>query len=91
MASGGSNPRDTQEILALGEVLAIVSGSTEAVKKWVDAIGKYTGSRVAWTETNNVGNLLHLGDQESRTRVMEAITLFESFAHVRIDRMFPGG
>lgn len=79
MATDGPTPSPCdREIFEKGESVAILEGSSNAVEKWVKKIAKTAKARVDWHYSGGIANVLHLGDEESRTRVMTAIKQLKS-------------
>lgn len=70
---GPTPPACDSEIFAHGEGVCVVDGSSNAVERWVKAVAKKANAKVDWHYSGGLANVLHLGDEESRQRVMSAI------------------
>lgn len=74
MATDGPTPPPCNaEIFECGEGVCVVSGSSNAVERWVRAVAKKAHAQVDWHYSGGRANVLHLGDKASRQRVLEAI------------------
>ncbi|MCX6779306.1 MAG: hypothetical protein NTU97_03690 [Candidatus Magasanikbacteria bacterium] len=74
MASDGPcpppcNPRIFKE----GKTVVALYGSSNAIERWVQAVAKRADALVDWHFFGGRANVLHLGDDESRARVLKAI------------------
>lgn len=78
MATDGPTPPPCDpEIFQNGQPVAAVSGSSNAVERWVQAVAKKAHARVDWHYSGGIANVLHLGDSESRARVEAAMNELE--------------
>lgn len=78
MATDGPTPSPcNQEIFEKGKGVCVVSGSSNAVERWVKKIAKKADAKVDWHYSGGLANVLHLGDGESRQRVLNAISELE--------------
>ncbi len=74
MATDGPTPPPCDpEIFKKGEGVCVIAGSSNALECWVQLIAKTANARVDWHYCGGRGNVLHLGDAESRQRVLNAI------------------
>lgn len=79
MATDGPTPAPCNpEIFKNGEGVCIVDGSSNAVECWVQAVAKKANAQVDWHYSGGRANVLHLGDADSRERVLNAINELES-------------
>lgn len=62
------------EIFRKGTGVCIVDGSSDAVERWVKKVAKKAKAQVDWHYSGGRANVLHLGDDESRQRVLNAIS-----------------
>ena len=75
MATDGPDPTPCDpEIFKHGDGVCVVDGSSNAVERWVQAVAKKANARVDWHHSGGRANVLHLGDDESRQRVLDAIS-----------------
>lgn len=75
MATDGPTPAPCNpEIFEHGEGVCVVNGSSNAVERWVQSVAKKTEAQVDWHYSGGRANVLHLGDDESRQRVLNAIS-----------------
>jgi hypothetical protein len=74
MATDGPTPTpcDT-EIFQKGSGVCVADGSSNAIENWVQKIAMQANARVDWHYSGGRANVLHLGDDESRQRVLHAI------------------
>lgn len=74
MASDGPTPPNCdEEIFKKGEPIAALNGRANAVERWVKAVAAKANARVDWHYSGGRAHVLHLGDSESRGRVMQAV------------------
>ncbi|TSC83255.1 MAG: hypothetical protein G01um101419_85 [Parcubacteria group bacterium Gr01-1014_19] len=79
MATDGPDPTPCDdEIFRKGTSVAVLSGSSNAIERWVQAVAKKSNARVDWHYSGGRANVLHLGDKKSRKRVFEAINDLQS-------------
>jgi hypothetical protein len=85
MATDGPTPPPCdQKIFKKGKGVAVLDGSSNAVENWVRAVAKKANARVDWHYSGGRANVLHLGDEESRQRVLNAIHELEGELQGRI-------
>ena len=74
MATDGPTPPPCNpEIFKNGKGVCVVDGSSNAVERWVQAIAKKAEAQVDWHYSGGRANVLHLGDDASRERVLKVI------------------
>ena len=74
MATDGPTPPPCNpKIFKHGTGVCVVDGSSNAVERWVKAVAKKANAQVDWHYSGGRANVLHLGDDESRQRVLNAI------------------
>ncbi len=74
MATDGPTPPPCNpDIFKNGEGVCILAGSSNAVERWVQSVAKKADAQVDWHYSGGRANVLHLGDAESRQRVLNAI------------------
>lgn len=74
MATDGPTPEPCNpEIFKNGTGVCVLDGSSNAIETWVQAVAKKADAQVDWHYSGGRGNVLHLGDEESRQRVFNAI------------------
>lgn len=74
MATNGPTPEPCRnDIYENGQTVCIVYGQSNAIERWVKGIASDASALVDWHYFGGRGNVLHLGDAESRGRVLEAI------------------
>lgn len=75
MATDGPTPSPCNpDIFKHGEGVCVVDGSSNAVERWVKAVAKKADAKVDWHYSGGRANVLHLGDDGSRQRVLNAIS-----------------
>lgn len=90
MATDGPTPAPcNKDIFQHGSGVAHIDGSSNAIETWVQAIADIADAQVDWHYSGGVGNVLHLGDADSRQRVINAIHEHAEDLDGRI--MFVGG
>lgn len=78
MATDGPTPAPCNpEIFKSGQGVCVVDGSSNAVDRWVQSVAKKADAQVDWHYSGGRANVLHLGDDESRQRVLNAISELE--------------
>jgi hypothetical protein len=78
MATDGPTPPPCDpEIFKKGDGVCVVDGSSNAVERWVQKVAKKANAKVDWHYSGGRANVLHLGDAESRQRVLNAISELE--------------
>ncbi len=78
MATDGPTPLPCDdEIFEKGQGVCVVDGRSNAVERWVQAVAKKADARVDWHYSGGRANVLHLGDDASRQRVLNAIAELE--------------
>lgn len=79
LATDGPTPNPcNSEIFQKGKGVCVVDGSSNAVERWVKSIAKKADAKVDWHYSGGRANVLHLGDEASRQRVMDAIIELEN-------------
>lgn len=74
MATDGPTPPNcNEEIFKNGTGVCVLDGSSNVVERWVQAVAKKANAQVDWHYSGGRANVLHLGDDESRQRVLDAI------------------
>lgn len=74
MATDGPDPMPcNREIFTKGVGICIVDGSSNAVERWVQSVAVMANAKVDWHYCGGRANVLHLGDADSRERVLAAI------------------
>lgn len=75
MATDGPTPPPCNpNIFNKGRGVCVVNGSSNAVERWVQSVAKKANAQVDWHYSGGRANVLHLGDDESRQRVLNAIS-----------------
>lgn len=78
MATDGHTPADCNpEIFDKGKGICVVDGRSNAVERWVQSVAKKANAQVDWHYSGGRANVLHLGDDASRQRVLNAINELE--------------
>lgn len=73
MATDGPTPEPcNSDIFKNGEGVCVLDGRSSAVERWVQAVAKKASSQVDWHYSGGRANVLHLGDEASRQRVLNA-------------------
>ncbi len=70
---GPTPPPCDSKIFEKGRGVCILEGSSNAVETWVKAVAQRANAQVDWHYSGGRANVLHLGDDESRERVLNAI------------------
>jgi len=85
MATDGPDPaRCNPNIFKKGRGVCVVDGSSNAVERWVQSVAKKANAQVDWHYSGGRANVLHLGDDASRQRVLNAINELEGELKGRI-------
>lgn len=85
MATDGPDPAPCNpDIFKKGRGVCVVDGSSNAVERWVQSVAKKANARVDWHYSGGRANVLHLGDDASRQRVLNAINELKSELKGRI-------
>lgn len=78
MATDGPTPPPCNpDIFEKGEGVCVVDGRSNAVERWVQSVAKKANAQVDWHYSGGRANVLHLGDTDSRQRVLNAISELE--------------
>lgn len=78
MATDGPDPTPCDpQIFKKGRGVCVLDGSSNAVERWVQAVAKKANAKVDWHYSGGRANVLHLGDDESRQQVLNAINELE--------------
>ncbi len=92
MATDGPMPASCNpEIFKKGKGVCVVVGSSNAVERWVRSVAKKANAKVDWHYSGGRANVLHLGDEASRQRVLNAISKLEGELKGRILISVVGG
>jgi hypothetical protein len=79
MATDGPTPAPCNpDIFQKGTGICVVDGRSNAVERWVQSIAKKANAQVDWHYSGGRANVLHLGDDASRQRVLQAIGELET-------------
>ena len=85
MATDGPTPAPCNpDIFKKGRGVCVVDGSSNAVERWVQSVAKKANAQVDWHYSGGRANVLHLGDDESRQRVLNAMNELEGELKGRI-------
>ncbi len=85
MATDGPTPVPCDpEIFKNGKGVCVIDGSSNAVERWVQLVAKKANAKVDWHYSGGRANVLHLGDEKSRYRVLIAIVELEDTLKGRI-------
>ena len=85
MATDGPDPAPCNpEIFKKGRGVCVIDGSSNAVERWVQSVAKKANAQVDWHYSGGRANVLHLGDDASRQRVLNAINELEGKLKGRI-------
>ncbi len=85
MATDGPDPAPCNPLIfKLGRGVCVVTGSSNAVERWVRLVAKTARAKVDWHYSGGRANVLHLGFKASRQRVLNAISELEGQLEGRI-------
>jgi hypothetical protein len=70
---GPTPPPCNRKILKKGRGVCVLDGSSNAIETWVRAVAMKADAQVDWHYSGGRANVLHLGDDESRQRVLNVI------------------
>ncbi len=85
MATDGPTPQPCNpDIFKNGTGVCVVDGSSNAIESWVQSVAKKADAQIDWHYSGGRANVLHLGDDDSRQRVLTAIAEMESELDGRI-------
>lgn len=85
MATDGPDPAPCNpDIFKKGRGVCVIDGSSNAVERWVQSVAKKANAQVDWHYSGGRANVLHLGDDASRQRVLNAINELEGELKGRI-------
>lgn len=74
MATDGPTPAPCKrDIFEKGRGVCVIDGSSNAVERWVQSVAKKANAQVDWHYSGGRANVLHLGDDASRQRVLNVI------------------
>jgi len=62
-----------QEIFQSGKSVAALDARSADAEAWVQAVAQSANARLDWHYSGGMANVLHLGDAESRERVIQTI------------------
>src|SRR3989344_3246175 len=72
------------KIFKKGKGVCVVDGNSNAVERWVKSVAKEANAKVDWHYSCGRANVLHLGDEASRQRVLNTISELEGDLDGRI-------
>lgn len=79
MATDGPTPAPCNpDIFSKGSGVCVVTGRSNAIECWVQSVAQKASALVDWHFSGGRANVLHLGDDESRQRVLNAIDELKS-------------
>ncbi len=85
MATDGPTPEPCDPaIFKNGEGVCVFDARANAAETWIKAVAKKANAQVDWHYSGGHASVLHLGDAESRQRVLNAIHEMESELDGRI-------
>ena len=74
MATDGATPIPCDdEIFKNGRPIVALDGRSNAVERWVKAVAVKADARIDWHYSGGVAQVLHLGDTDSRNRVLKTM------------------
>ena len=74
MATDGPTPPPCdEEIYRDGSIVCKLIGRSNAIERWVKSVAAKADARVDWHFFGGIANVLHLGDEASRQRVIKVI------------------
>jgi hypothetical protein len=92
MATDGPTPvLCDEEVFQNGTPVALLDAPANATENWVKSVAEAADARLDWHYSGGVAQVLHLGDDESRSRVEDAITELEGSLNGRIMQRLPVG
>lgn len=62
-----------EDIFQKGKTVAALDARSVDAEAWVQEVAKKADAKVDWHYSGGIANVLHLGDAESRERVLSAI------------------
>ncbi len=68
------NEQPDPEIFKNGRGVCVIDGGSNAVERWVRLVAKKADAKVDWHYSGGRASVLHLGDEASRQRVLDAIS-----------------
>ncbi|MCX6781894.1 MAG: hypothetical protein NTW66_02145 [Candidatus Magasanikbacteria bacterium] len=78
MATDGPTPSPCNPaIFKKGKGVCVVDGSSNAVERWVRRVAEKAKAKVDWHYSGGRANVLHLGNEASRQRVLKTIEELE--------------
>jgi hypothetical protein len=89
-------PRCDQEIYDNGELIAVLRADgkhtrTEDIDAWVEAVATEAKARLDWYQEGGYPQVLHLGDDASYARAIEAIKAHNGQHSLTVTRTLPRG
>lgn len=79
MSSDGPTPPPCNpDIFQKGQGICVLSGRSNAIENWVKTVAAKANAEVDWHYSGGRANVLHLGDADSRQRVLNAIEELKS-------------
>ena len=79
------------DIFKNGHPVVLIDGRSDAVEDWVRAVANAANAQLDWHFSGGIAQVLHLGDDESRTRVEDAIDQLTDTLKGKIMRRVPKG
>ncbi len=74
MATDGPTPKPCNtKIYTKGQTVCVLGGSSNMIEDWVQLLAKKSKAKVDWHYAGGRANVLHLGSDESRQRVLREI------------------
>lgn len=83
------------EIYAKGELIAVAilmrpHADSHAVERWVKAVAHTAKARLDWHYSQHV-HVMHLGDDNSYRRAVEAVRAFDNSGGMHVLQIYPRG
>jgi hypothetical protein len=92
MATDGPTPPPCDdEIFENGQPIAALDGRSNAVEAWVQAVATKAEARIDWHYSGGVAQVLHLGDEASRIRVLNTMRVLAPELQGHVLRYFDKG
>ena len=77
-SDGPTPPLCDPKIFTEGKGLCVVYGRSNAVERWVQSVAKKAEAQVDWHYSGGRANVLHLGDDASYQRALNAVHELQS-------------
>lgn len=92
MSSDGPTPPPcNRKIFKQGEPVAALDARSNAAERWVKSVAAKADAQVDWYYSGGIAQVLHLGNAESRARVMAAIEELAPTLDGRILNLYASG